>query len=351
MTIEEMIGATRRQVGLFDLPDRGLLEVRGEDRVRWLDGMISQDVSALEAGGAESGCYALLLTNRGAIVADLHVGRIDDVYYLESLRSEIPRIRETLDRYIIADDVVLTDRSDELPAIGLEGPEAANLLSQISSPGVRDLGRECWTTSSIAGCEVLIGAFGFSGESAFQIRTSAGDREAVEEAIAQAGNLGDRDGLVRGSVEALEIMRVEAGIAKLGAELDGDVLPPEARLEAAISTTKGCYVGQEIVARLRARGQVNHLLVGFRLVAAELPRVDAPLSVAGRVTGELTSVVSSPSEGMIALGYVRREHAEVGMEIAFEGGCATVAALPIVEVGSAFTSAPADGSSPAARAT
>ncbi|HIF94666.1 MAG TPA: aminomethyl transferase family protein [Myxococcales bacterium] len=333
MTIQEMIEATRQGVGLFEMADRGLLEVRGEDRVRWLDGMISQDVAALEASDAPSGCYALLLTNKGAIVADLHVGRIGDVYYLESLRSEIPRIRETLDRYIIADDVVLTDLSDERPAIGLEGPGAAGLLSKISSPETKDLERECWMKTSIAECEVLVGAFGFSGEAAFQIRANAADRGAVEEAIAQAGNLGEANGLFRGSPEALGIMRVEAGIALLGAELDEDVLPPEARLEAAISTTKGCYVGQEIVARLRARGQVNHLLVGFRVEAGELPDADVPLSADGRVTGELTSVVSSPTAGKIALGFVRREHAEVGTEVEFSGGRATVSALPFVEIG------------------
>jgi folate-binding protein YgfZ len=333
MTIEEMIGATRRGVGLFEMADRGLLEVRGEDRVRWLDGMVSQDISALEGKDAPAGGYALLLTNRGAIVADLHIGRIDDAYYLESLRSEIPRIRETLDRYIIADDVVLTDLSDEHPAIALEGPDSAALLSKISSPEVKDLDRECWLKTSIAGCEVWIGAFGFSGEEAFQIRTNTTDRAAVEEVITQAGNLGDANGLVRGSLEALDIMRVEAGIALLGAELDTDVLPSEARLEAAISTTKGCYVGQEIVARLRARGQVKHLLVGFRVDASELPVVDAPLSADGRVTGELTSVASSPTAGKIALGYVRREHAEVGTEVEFEGGRATVSALPFVDIG------------------
>ena len=333
MTIEVVIGATRRRVGLFEMVDRGLLEVRGEDRVRWLDGMISQDIAALEGSDAPSGCYALLLTNKGAIVADLHVGRIDDVYYLESLRSEIPKIRETLDRYIIADDVVLTDLSEERPAIGIEGPDAAELLSKISSPEVEDLERECWMKTSIAGCEVLVGAFGFSGEAAFQIRANAADRAAVEAAIGEAGNSGDAKGLVRGSLEALDIMRVEAGIAMLGAELDEDVLPPEARLEPAISTTKGCYVGQEIVARLRARGQVNHLLVGFRVDAGELPAVDAPLSADGRVTGELTSVVSSPTAGMIALGYVRREHAEVGTEVEFSGGRATVATLPFVDIG------------------
>jgi aminomethyltransferase len=154
------------------------------------------------------------------------------------------------------------------------------------------------------------------------------DRGRVEEALAAAAK---GEMLVHGSFEALEILRVEAGLPALGSELDEEVLPPEARLERAISTSKGCYVGQEIVARLRARGQVNHLLVGLRLESPLLPDVGTKLSVDGRTTGELTSVVLSPSEGPIALGYVRREHAEVGTQIEIAGQRARIAALPFVE--------------------
>ena len=342
MKVEEMISGTRRDVGLFEMAHRGLLEVRGEDRVRWLDGMISGDVQALEKEGSGSGCYAVLMTNRGAIVADFHVGRIEDVYYLESLRSEIPRIRETLDRYIIADDVELIDRSDEMVVLGLEGPKSGELIEGVAGSAAAETPEDGWIQTSIAGRTVLIAAFGFTGEQAFQIRMKPDDRTAVEGALFDAAGT---DRLIRGSFEALDIMRVEAGIPGLGAELDEDVLPPEARLERAISTTKGCYIGQEIVARLRARGQVNHLLVGLRLEssdclpadgssqAGDLPAIDAPLSCDGRVTGELTSVVRSPTEGPIALGYVRREHSEIGTTVEFEGGRATVAGLPFVASG------------------
>jgi folate-binding protein YgfZ len=333
MSVEEMVAGTRRGIGLFEMAHRGLLEVRGEDRVRWLDGMISGDVQALEKEGSGSGCYAVLLTNRGAIVADFHVGHVEDSYYLESLRSEIPRIRETLDRYIIADDVELIERSAEMVAIGLEGPGTAELLAEVAGVDAAGIKEDGWVRTSIAGRAVLIAAFGFTGEQAFQIRMKPEDREAILKALLDATG---KDGIVRGSLEALEIMRVEAGLPALGAELDEEVLPPEARLERAISTTKGCYVGQEIVARLRARGQVNHLLVALRLEstgpssAGDLPPVDAPLSSGGRVTGELTSVVRSPTEGPIGLGYVRREHSEIGTGVEFEGGRATVVELPFV---------------------
>ena len=327
MSAEDVVSRTRAGVGFFDMAHRGLLEVRGADRVRWLDGMISGDVEALERAAPGAGCYAVLLTNRGAIIADLHVARFEEGYLLESLRSEIPRIVETLERYVIADDVVLTDRSAEFASLGLEGPGAPVVLEMATNGQIANLEPEQWAESTIGGRDVLVGGFGFSGECGFQIRMKPGDREAVEKALAAAAK---GDGLVRGDFEALEVLRVEAGVPVLGSELDEEVLPPEARLERAISTSKGCYVGQEIVARLRARGKVNHLLVGLRLESSALPIVGTKLMAEGRVTGEVTSVALSPTEGPIALGFVRREHAETGTQIEFEGGRASIAALPFV---------------------
>lgn len=328
MSFDEVVRGTRSSVGLFDMAHRGLLEVSGEDRVRWLDGMISGDVQALENADSGAGCYAVLLTNKGAIIADLHVARMGDVYYLEGLRAELPRIRETLERYVIADDVRLEDRSSEFVALGLEGPKALEVLRQATKGAIADLEPESWVESTIADRSVLVAAFGFSGEIGFQLRFASDDREAVERGlVAAAGG----NSLVRGGFEALEILRVEAGIPALGAELDEEVLPSEARLEHAISISKGCYVGQEIVARLRARGQVNHLLVGLRLGSEDLPEVGTELMADGRVTGELTSVARSPSEGPIALGYVRRKHAEPGTSIEILGVEAQVSALPFVD--------------------
>jgi aminomethyltransferase len=327
MSPEDVVSRTRVGVGLFDMAHRGLLEVRGADRVRWLDGMISGDIEALERAAPGSGCYAVLLTNRGAIIADLHVARFEDRYLLESLRSEMPRIVETLERYVIADDVVLTDRSAEFASLGLEGPGAPVVLEMATNGRLANLEPERWAESTIGDRDVLVAGFGFSGECGFQIRMKPDDGEAVEEALAAAAK---GEGFVRGDFEALEILRIEAGLPALGSELDDEVLPPEARLERAISTNKGCYVGQEIVARLRARGQVNHLLVGLRIESSALPVVGTKLMAEGRVTGEVTSVALSPTEGPIALGFVRREHAETGTQIEFEGGRASIAVLPFV---------------------
>ncbi|MHA7837601.1 MAG: CAF17-like 4Fe-4S cluster assembly/insertion protein YgfZ [bacterium] len=328
MKVDEIVQATRRGATLFRMEDRGLLEVRGEDRVRWLDGMISADVEGLVSSGPGSGCYAMLLTSRGAIVADLHVGLLDETFLLESARHAIPRIQETLDRFIIADDVTLADSSDESVVWGLEGPLSESILE--IATGIREpLEPEGWADRRIGERSVRIASFGFSGERAFQLRIPPEASDAVVSALeAAAEEAGLEGGLPMGSAEALEVLRVEAGIPLLGAELDEEVLPPEARLDHALPSGKGCYVGQEIVARLRSRGQVNHLLVGLRIEADALPPAETKLMAEGRATGEITSAVVSPTEGRIALGYVRRAHATEGTRIDFDGGEAQVAALP-----------------------
>jgi folate-binding protein YgfZ len=328
----------REGVGLFAMDDRGLLEVRGSDRIRWLDGMLTADVKALEKRGEGAGGPALLLTHRGGIVADLRVGRLGETLLLECAKGELSRIRAVLEKMIIADDVVLSDRSEGHAVLGVEGARSGEVLARALGEGALP-GPDGWAERSLAGIPVLVAAFGWSGEQAYQLRVERARAGALREAI-EAAAIALGVVFVAGDRALLEVLRVEAGIPALGAELDEGVLPPEARLERAIAVNKGCYVGQEIVARLRSRGQVNHLLVGLRLEAGPLPEVGTALSVAGRTTGEITSVASSPSQGPIALAYVRREHAEVGTRVELAGGAASIAALPFVALRSGSAAAP-----------
>ena len=217
MSLASIIEATRRAAALFDMPDRGVLEVLGDDRVRWLDGMISGDVARLAEGPSGGGCYATLLTNRGAIVADLHVGRLEDRFVLETAREWIPKTKETLERFIIADDVELRDLSSDLSVLGLEGPLAAEMLARACGAEI-SLAPDAWGECTIADRAVRIAAFGFTGERGFQLHASRDDAEAVRAALEVAG---EAEGLVRGDAEALEVLRVEAGIPMLGRELDG----------------------------------------------------------------------------------------------------------------------------------
>jgi aminomethyltransferase len=319
--------AVRSGAGLFRRSDRGVFAVEGADRVRWLDGMLTADVGAL--GPEHSGCYALLLTPKGRIVADLHLLQRGDALWAETAAPAVGPVLARLQKYVIADDVLLSDIGASLSHLSLEGPRATEVLERaLAAAPVPRLAADTWGPVTLAGEEVALGAWSTSGEAGFQILAPVGAGDAVAEALRVAGG----DALVEAGPEAFEILRVEAGIPRLGAELGEDVLPAEARLlERAVSFSKGCYTGQEIVARVASQGQVAHLLVGFRFEHGRAPAPDAEVRVGERVVGEVTSACQSALVGAIGLGFVRRQHAEPGSEVQVEGRPARVVSLPFVE--------------------
>lgn len=314
----------RATAGLFRLDRFGVIEVTGGDRTAWLNGMVSNDVAALEPGRERSGCHAALLTNRGAIIADLHVVLRADRLWLLVERTALAAAVGALERFIVADDVALDDASERFVQWTLEGPAGPAVLASLGVDG--SLASGAAVDVEIAGAPVTLVAVGLSGEWGRRLVADAASQASVEAALLEAGRA---HGLVLGDDATLEMLRVEAGTPRQGLELDEDVLPDEARLASAISTKKGCYVGQEIVARLRSRGQVNHLLVGLRFEDG-LPAPGDALVVGDKRTGEVTSVAESPRAGAIALGFVRREHSEPGTHVDAAGRRAVVAALPFV---------------------
>jgi aminomethyltransferase len=308
--------AAREGAALFQLPGRGVLEVTGGDRVRWLDGMISADVKSLAPG---SGAPGLLLTRQGRIVADLHVLARSDAFWLELEADALETVRTRLAGYVIADDVTLADRSAELARLALEGPRAEEILGAADASG---LAPHAWREASLAGTPLTVAAYGFSGGPGFQLFVPAGSAAAVREALLAAG-------ATAASADTLECLRIAAGLPWLGRELDETVLPAEARLEAAISTTKGCYTGQEVVTRMRSRGRVGHLLVGLRFEGDVLPAHGAEIEGAAGRIGQVTSSVLSPADGAIGLGFVRAESAEPGASVRVAGTPARIAELPL----------------------
>jgi aminomethyltransferase len=328
LSAADPVQLVRRAAGLFQLEERGLIEVRGADRVRWLAGQLSNDVAGLEAGGARSGCYALLLTPQGRIVADLHVLARPDAFWLETEHAALGAALERLDRYLIADEVELVEPRRAVVRLGIEGPRTPAVLASLLGRSVQ-LPAESGTEVAIAGASVLVAAFGWSGEAALQLFVPSQAAAEVEGAVRQAGA---SEGLIDAGPEALEVLRIEAGIPRFGRELDPEVLPAEARLlERGVCFTKGCYIGQEVVARMHSRGQVKHLLVGLAVEGATPPAAGAALEVDSRRVGEVTSSAHSPSAGCVALGYVRRPHDAPGTLVRVEERAARVVSLPFVE--------------------
>ncbi len=162
----------------------------------------------------------------------------------------------------------------------------------------------------------MVAAYGLAGGPGFQVLAPVEDAASVHTRLLE---LGAEAGLVEACAEAFEILRIEAGVPWLGHDLDESVLPDEAGLDHAVSTTKGCYTGQEVVARMRSRGRISHRLVGLRGEAAEPLSVGADVLADGRRIGEVTSATVSPIAGPIALAYLRVPHDAVGTDVEVEG--------------------------------
>ena len=326
MSAGERAQRCRESAGLFRLGVRGVVVVEGGDRVRWLNGMLSNDVAKLAVGRERSGCYALLLTRIGRIVTDVHVLARGEAFWLECDAEAVSPLLATLAKFVIADDVRLSDASAAWERLALEGP-AASAVFMAAAGEAPGLAADCTADFTLAGASVVAGAWGVSGEDALQLFAPAGASAAVAEAVLRAGAA---FALQEADAETLEVLRIEAGTPRFGRELTESVLPAETGLERAISTTKGCYTGQEIVARMATRGEASHALVGLALAEGALPPAGAPIAAAGARVGELTSAARSASAGPIALAYVRRAHAASGSALEVAGRAARVVALPFV---------------------
>jgi aminomethyltransferase len=227
-----------------------------------------------------------------------------------------------LGRYVVADDVTLRDASEAWQRLALEGPAAERVLEAALGRPL-PLAPDATGEAALAGAGVVVGAYSLSGLGGRQLLVPPPAFAAVRDALLAAG-------AAAGSAADLEALRIESGVPRAGRELTPDVLPAEARLERAVSETKGCYTGQEVVTRMRTRGRVAHLLVGLRF-AGGLPAPGTELRAEGRVVGSVTSAVLSPRLGAIGLGFVRSAEAEPGGALDAGTAEARVAPLPFPE--------------------
>ncbi|NNL86508.1 MAG: folate-binding protein YgfZ [Myxococcales bacterium] len=305
----------------YPLAHRGIVGVSGADRVRWLNGMVTQEVGDL--GGEQNVRRALLLSRQGRVLADFHVIGWEDELWLELEASHVESVIEHLERYIIADDVVLRDLRGSYARFALEGEAIRDALRDTSDRALpaseQSAVRVCLDDVS---CAVAGYRFGVREQLQFSVDPGAADRlfEVVSAAVPN---------LAVGDATDWERLRVEAGTPRLGFELDESVLPDEAGLGDAVSTTKGCYTGQEVVARLRSRGTIKHRLVGLRFDGKAA--VGDKLVAEGRTVGEVTSVVRSPEHGAIGLGFVNADKSTPGERLDAPDGAAEVATVPFAQ--------------------
>jgi tRNA-modifying protein YgfZ len=304
--------ALRGGAGFVRRGDRGLLAVSGPDRLTWLQGLLTNDVAALPIGGV---CDAAYLTPQGRMITDLRVLHLADRTLLDVPASLSESLRAKLDTLLFAEDAQIADVTSSHLMLDVHGPAAPPMVAEtISAHG------------SLVKASFRDDPYGVPG---FSLLVSPGDADALTAELVQRG-------AVQTTLETLDVLRVEAGRPAFLIDMDEHTLPLEAGIdERAISFTKGCYVGQEVIIRVmhRGHGRVAKKLVGLTLAKGELPKAGAQIVAGSRDIGRLTSVVWSPSlETGIALGYVHRDYTDHGTAVtvvATTGNLdATVTSLP-----------------------
>jgi len=273
------------------------------------------------------GTYATLLNAQGHIVVDLRLYCAQDSFLVDTDGDLREKAIQSFRRYIIADQVEI--ETLELYALAFQGPRARGLLEKtlhVNLPAMQEFDH---FATNYAGFPIHVVRATSTGEDGFEVWVNAAGMEAIWGAACGQAPTYD---MIPCGWEALETLRIEAGIPRYGAELGEDVIPLEAGLLNALSFNKGCYIGQEIVERARSRGHVNWNLAGFTVDAQHSPALGDKAVVQGREVAEITSACVSPTVGkIIALGYVRREFSEPGTQLSFASGIkAEVAALPFI---------------------
>jgi len=299
----------RESCGIVDRSERGKLLLTGAEARDFLQGQVSNDVERLADG---QGCYAAFLTHKGKMLGDLRVLATRDALWIDTERPSLQELFNLLRRTRIGRDVELHKRTLERFLLSLVGPGAARVVG--SEPGEAE---GAHVLGELGGAALRV----IRTDAGLDLVGDAGDRDRVLAALEAAGGVAVPEA-------AAEVLRVEAGRPRYGLDLDDSVIPQEAGLnDRAVSFTKGCYVGQETVARLFYRGKPNRQLRGLRLSAPAAP--GTPLRLGEREVGRLGSVALSPVHGPIALALVRRE-AGPGDELALgdEGATALVVELP-----------------------
>lgn len=333
----ERDGGYRAAIGsaaVFDRSGRGKIAVAGNDRRTYLHAMLTNDIATLGAG---SGCYAAYLTPQGRMIADMRLLEVGDLVLLDVAPEAAATVLENLDRFVFSEDVKLGDLTDAFGEVSIVGPDAARVVSDAvagapGAPGADELA--AWpefrnARNAFRGETVLVAATRDAGVPGFDLYVERPHVPALVDALVAAG-------ATRATGETWETLRVEAGRPAFPVDMGTDTIPLEAGIEArAISFSKGCYPGQEVIVRVvqRGHGRVARRLVGLRVEGGEVPAAGDLLRAGERDAGRVTSAVWSPRlDRPIALAMVHRDLVEpgTGLTVAHGGRSldAAVVSLP-----------------------
>lgn len=306
--------------GLADVSSRSRVELTGADRVQFLHSFCTNDIKRLATG---EGCEAFLTNHQGKTVGHVYVRILPDAIVLDTAPDQAARIIEHLNRFVISDRVEFRDLTPITGELLLAGASSHQTLAKLGvpSPPANLYGHRQF---SLEGKDVCLQRVGYAAEPSYFLTAKVEDITAVRDALLNAG-------ATVGEPAAVNAARIEAGTPLFGSDITEENLPQEiGRNPQAISFTKGCYLGQETVARIDAMGHVNRLLAGVKFNAGEIPAPGTELFVAEKPVGKVTSACWSPQlNAPLALALLRRAQAVPGTRLTVASGTAEVVALPV----------------------
>jgi folate-binding protein YgfZ len=315
---EEEYWTIKKTVGIADISNVGRLRITGKDRVSFLNGLLTNDLSQLKEN---SGQHSALLNSRARVLADLHLYSQTDSLLIDTGASPALHVKEILDRFIITEDVQINDATSDLVEMTIQGPKSSEAIKQVLGTDVYDLKR---FEQRDLGPSMII-ARDRTGQSGYDIILPVLEAEPVWHGFLLNGG---EIGLNPIGSQALEILRLEAGYPKYAADMDENTIVLEAGFKDALSFNKGCYLGQEVVARATHIGRVNKQLVGLEIETKASVSARSKLMSDGRDAGFVTSAAFSPGLGKVAsLGYANREFAKEGTRVSVQSGETSLSAV------------------------
>jgi len=324
----QLYQAARRQAARIDRTARGRIVVSGADRATYLHGLLTNDIVAITSG---HGSYAAYLTAQGRMITDLYVYELGDLMLISLPLATKATVLAKLEQFIFTEDVTLGDVTDTFAQMAIVGPGAAAALSAVLEGATLEaltaLVEHANVRVTFGGEPAIVTRVADAGEPGFDIYVERPRAAALVAALAARG-------VVDLDEATAEAIRIEAGVPVFGPDMDAETIPLEAGIESrAISLTKGCYVGQEVIIRVlhRGHGRVARRLVGLIFDGDAPPVSGVEVRAGDREIGRVTSSTLSPALGRpIALAYLQRDFLAVGTQVVVAGVPATVAALPFV---------------------
>lgn len=307
-------------VALLDKNYRAYLSFTGPDRVRYLNAILTNNVKDLKVG---EGDVSLFLSPQGRIQAEIETYAEAERLFCVTFSMIREKLIPALDHFIIMDDVALADESSRYGTLALEGPQSGAIVKQLCGFELESLAELGWRESQLGSIPCRVSRRSPAGVVSAEFLCEQSQLAALWKVLLEAAK---SHGGGPAGYTALNALRLETGTAWFGYDFGEKQIPHEAGLEKShISYTKGCYTGQEIVERVRSRGQVNRVRALFKLLAPNLPDAGTPLLSDGKEVGHITRSAESPFfHSIIAMGYIRRELSLPGTELMISGKTATV---------------------------